>query len=173
MTSEISFLHERRVAAAALALASFIIARCIPLTFAFELPSASCVSDECLLSNDSSDEKTEVGEHFLDGDCVDWHESCSDWALGQAACLTNPGYMSYYCGESCGTCEYLTKAEEAFSKEENNGACLDHDFRCREWAIGGQCEASEDVEFMSLKCQHACSLCDDDEVMVAVRRRYS
>ena len=164
------FLQKRRVAAETAALVCFILAQCIPVSFADELQNASCVSGECLLSNDSPDENAKVGVHFLDGDCVNWHESCSEWALGQAACLTNPGYMSYYCGESCGTCEYLTRAEEAFSKGENNGACLDHDFRCREWAIDGQCEEPEYLDFMLQNCQHACSLCDDDEVMTAVRR---
>lgn len=125
------------------------------------LVAANLQNDECL----SGIRPPTPNLHFIEGHCFDWNDSCSKWA-SEAACLTNPGYMLYYCGTSCDTCSYLTQAEEAFARGENNGGCYDDYFECRQRALDGQCD--DDAE-TAISCRYSCKVCEDDEVMASFK----
>ncbi|KAL3798354.1 hypothetical protein HJC23_005007 [Cyclotella cryptica] len=139
----------------------FLLSRCIlsllsVLVYRRSL-AANPENDVCLSGNCPSTSNL----HFIEGHCFDWNDSCSKWA-SEAACLTNPGYMLYYCGTSCDTCDYLTQAENAFERGKNKGGCYDDYFDCKEWALGGQCENDNDTV---KSCRYSCKACEDDEVM--------
>eukprot|EP00804_Cyclotella_cryptica_P017815 CCRYP_001224-RC/>CCRYP_001224-RC protein AED:0.17 eAED:0.17 QI:97/1/1/1/1/1/4/304/518 len=105
-----------------------------------------------------------------DSNCIDDDESCAIYA-SQGACLDNPGYMTYHCSRSCGTCDAARKAIEAaeFVEEGDEIPCMDDHYQCLEWAGMGECDANPG--YMLRKCKRACLVCYEGTNQFGVEQR--
>ncbi len=80
-----------------------------------------------------------------DDACPDKSEGCTLYAKS-GGCVTNPGYMTYNCASTCGTCDVVDDAERGaeFADKDggNTGPCMDDEYECKEWAGTGECEVN-------------------------------
>jgi len=104
--------------------------------------------------------------------CTNRDEQCSTHA-NEGGCETNPGYMWYHCGSSCGTCdavlEYISSLEFVKDTNENKLPCVDDDYQCNSWASVGECTANP--SYMNKSCRYSCKICHDGTNKFGIAQR--
>ena len=90
----------------------------------------TCASPLLADEDDDEDDSDDDEEEDEDPYCIDDDESCAIYS-SQGACLNNPGYMTYHCARSCGTCDAVKKAVEAaeFVAEGDKSPCKDDHYQ--------------------------------------------
>ena len=138
--------------------------KCIEMTSPSIVVSPDIIGDDVIIEAEKRRMKYES--------CTNRDEQCASYA-NEGGCETNPGYMWYHCGSSCGTCdavlEYISSLEFVKDTNENKLPCVDDDYQCNSWASVGECTANP--SYMNKSCRYSCKICHDGTNKFGIAQR--